>query len=209
VTALLLPAPDLPVRPAGVPVLPHVFGDGHLGDDATARLAGLIEPEFLAEAGWDPGARTLSPRADHRLLGWAVCQVAACGNKVDAIGGTCQACRRRRGTGEAPGKTDTGPACPAGTEPGVCAVKGCERVTRSMRQPLCESHRRHRGKLGLAVAEFVARRVWCRCRRSGLARSPHARGSAPAVSHRTASSTPSGCAGSGGQTGLLISSAGG
>ena len=156
-TALPLPAPGLPVRPAGVPVLPHVFGDGHLCDDATARLAGLIEPEFLAGAGWDPVARTLSPRADHRLLGWAVCQVAACGNKVDAIGGTCQACRRRRGTGAAPGKTDTGPACPAGTEPGVCAGKGCERVTRSMRQPLCESHRRHRGKLGLAVAEFVAR----------------------------------------------------
>jgi hypothetical protein len=155
VTALL-PAPALPVRLAAVPVAPHVFGDGHLGDDATACVAGLIEPEFLADTGWDPAARTLAPRADHRLLGWPVCQAGACGNKVDAIGGTCQACRRR-GTGGSPGKADTRPACRAGTEPGMCAVKGCERVTRSLRQPLCESHRRHRGKLGLAVAEFVAR----------------------------------------------------
>ncbi len=156
-TALLLPAPEVPGRPAGVLVAPHVFGGGYPGDDATARLAGLIEPEFLAGAGWDPVARSLSPRADHRLLGWAVCQVAACGNKVDAIGGTCQACRRRQGTGGSPAKADARPGCPAGAEPGACAVKGCGRVTRSMRQPLCESHRRHRGKLGLAVADFAAR----------------------------------------------------
>jgi Phage integrase family len=156
VTALLVPAPELPVRPAGVPAA-LVLGGGHPCDGAAGRLAGLIEPEFLAGAGWDPVARTLSPRADHRLLGWAVCQVAACGNKVDAIGGTCQACRRRPGTGGSPAKADARPACPAGAEPGACAVTGCGRVTRSMRQPLCESHRRHRGKLGLAVAEFTAR----------------------------------------------------
>ncbi len=161
VTALLpapapAPPPAAPVRPAAVPVAPHVFGDGHPGDDAAACVAGLIEPEFLADAGWDPAARTLAPRADQRLLGWPVCQARACGNKVDAIGGTCQAFRRR-GTCGSPGKADARPACPAGTEPGMCAVKGCERVTRSLRQPLRESHRRHRGKLTLAVAEFVAR----------------------------------------------------
>ena len=38
----------------------------------------MLDPAFLAEAGWDPGRRVLSLPAGHRLLGRAVCRVGGC-----------------------------------------------------------------------------------------------------------------------------------
>ena len=38
----------------------------------------MLDPAFLAEAGWDPGSRVLSLPAGHRLLGRTVCRVDGC-----------------------------------------------------------------------------------------------------------------------------------
>ena len=35
-----------------------------------ARLAALLDPGFLAEAGWDPVTRVLAPESEHRLIRW-------------------------------------------------------------------------------------------------------------------------------------------
>jgi hypothetical protein len=67
-------AATAPVRWPAAVVAPgpvsHVFGDGCLADEQAARLARLIDPAFLAEAGWDPGGRVLTPPCGHPQLGW-------------------------------------------------------------------------------------------------------------------------------------------
>ena len=56
------------VPAASVP-LSFVLGDGHAAGSQAALLAGLIDPAFLAEAGWDPRGQVLAPPPGHRLLG--------------------------------------------------------------------------------------------------------------------------------------------
>ena len=51
----------------------HVFGCGHDVEPGSVRLAALIDPAFLAEAGWDRASRVLSLPAEHPLLGWQGC----------------------------------------------------------------------------------------------------------------------------------------
>ena len=43
---------------------------GAAGDPAVARLAGLLNPGFLADAGWNPQTWVLAPPAGHRLIRW-------------------------------------------------------------------------------------------------------------------------------------------
>jgi hypothetical protein len=47
------------------------------------RLAGLLDPGFLAGAGWDPVRLILEVPAGHRLLGWQQCRVAGCISRGD------------------------------------------------------------------------------------------------------------------------------
>jgi hypothetical protein len=89
---------------------PHVLGGVALAG-AAARLAGLLEPEFLAEAGWDALTGVLSPPGGHRLLGRPICPARGCsttsnGCACSAAGGCTSAgwawpmwgcCRRHRG----------------------------------------------------------------------------------------------------------------
>jgi hypothetical protein len=42
-------------------------------DPQAAHIAAMIEPKFLAGAGWDPATRVSSLRAEHPLLGWRAC----------------------------------------------------------------------------------------------------------------------------------------
>ena len=49
----------------------HVLAGVEL-DGPAQRLAALLDPSFLSEAGWDPAGRVLSLPAGHRLLGRAV-----------------------------------------------------------------------------------------------------------------------------------------
>ena len=56
-----------PVRTASA----AVFGDSDaITGQAAERLAALVDPGFLAGAGWDPVTRVLAPPAGHRLIRW-------------------------------------------------------------------------------------------------------------------------------------------
>jgi hypothetical protein len=58
---------------AGSAEFPHVLRGVVLTGQAAA-LAGRLDPEFLAQAGWDPVTRVWSPPAAHRLLGRSICR---------------------------------------------------------------------------------------------------------------------------------------
>jgi integrase len=96
-----------------------VLGEcGVAGDPAVVRLAGLLDPGFLADAGWNPATWVLAPPAGHRLIRWD-------GGKFDAR----------------PGK-----ARPAGREAPLpvlggdkCAVLACLR-SRRVRHQRQEAH---------------------------------------------------------------------
>src|SRR5664280_3845176 len=61
-----------------------------------ARLAGLLDPGFLVEAGWDPASRALSLPAAHPLLGRTLCRVGGCATTVHGgTGGVCWSCFTR------------------------------------------------------------------------------------------------------------------
>ncbi len=54
---------------------PHLAPAGLTADSPSdlrlARLEALMDPVFLAEAGWDAELGLLRPAPDHRLLGWS------------------------------------------------------------------------------------------------------------------------------------------
>ena len=62
-------------------------------EPASAWLAAMIDPGFLAEAGWDPASRVLSLPAGHALLGWRVCPTPGCANQVYGRHRMCGRCR--------------------------------------------------------------------------------------------------------------------
>ena len=67
-------------------------------DPATARLAALIDPVFLAEVGWDRATRVLSVPSQHPLLGWTACATPGCVSGAygrDQLCGVCRAGGRR------------------------------------------------------------------------------------------------------------------
>jgi integrase len=57
-------------RPARTAVAAVLGECGAAGDPAVARLAGLLDPGFLADAGWNPETWVLAPPAGHRLIRW-------------------------------------------------------------------------------------------------------------------------------------------
>jgi hypothetical protein len=80
---------------AGAAGYGHVLAGAEL-DGQAERLAALLDPSFLSEAGWDPVGRVLSLPAGHRLLGRAVCRVGGCATTVHAgLGGVCYRCFTR------------------------------------------------------------------------------------------------------------------
>jgi integrase len=125
------------------------------------ELAGRLDPGFLAEAGWDPVSRVLSPPAEHPLLGRAVCRVGGCMSTVHGsrVGGVCSSCRARLTAQGLSGPQIASldlpplPDCPPG-----CAVTGCLRMPPSPRAPLCVSHSRQfrRRPPGTSVEQFAA-----------------------------------------------------
>ena len=124
--------PAAAVLAAGVP-LSFVLGDGHAADSRVAWLAGLIDPAFLAEAGWDPRGRVLAPPPGHRLLG-----------------------RRDRGAAPDALAGDTGVAGEARPAAAACAVPGCRRPAGALDGQLCRSHRHSQRHLGVPLEEFIA-----------------------------------------------------
>jgi integrase len=130
-------------------------------DEATARLARMLDRAFLAEAGWDPAARVLSLPAGHRLLGRAVCRAGGCATTIHTgLGGVCHRCfTRLTGQGLTKNQIATMPQLPPlpvrATE---CAVPGCRCEPTMARAVLCEPHaRQYRSRVRLpALGEFLA-----------------------------------------------------
>src|SRR5680860_232087 len=98
-------------------------------DRSTARLAGLLDPVFLAEAGWDAARLVLAPPPAHRLLGRPICQAPGCSTTAAGRNRICQSCSRRlaiRGLGE--GQLALLPTRAFPTRgPDSCRVDGCGR----------------------------------------------------------------------------------
>jgi hypothetical protein len=70
----------------------HVLEGVRLSGPA-ARLAAVLDPAFLAEAGWDPRSRVFDLPAGHRLLGRRVCRVGGCPAKpLSRLPGVCYSC---------------------------------------------------------------------------------------------------------------------
>lgn len=120
-----------PLLPTSVPVAAgmdgsHVLGPGVALEPRTARLAALIDPAFLAEAGWHAASRVLSLPCEHALLGWRMCPTPGCANQVYTREGVCGACRVDDGK-SGTGKIATGDRVPVRSCGEVCGVDACRR----------------------------------------------------------------------------------
>jgi integrase len=97
----------------------------------------LIDPGFLAEAGWDRASRVLSLPAEHALLGWRICPTQGCTNQVYGRDQVCGRCRIRAGkTGH-----DTivaADAAPVQRRSEACQVDACGRDRGNRRY--CRAH---------------------------------------------------------------------
>ncbi len=136
----------------------RVLGSWQRVDAATARLACLIDPSFLAEAGWDPRTRVLSLPHEHPLLGWRACPAPGCGNPLYGNARECGSCRRadvsepptRHGqrSEERRGEARSVPVA-AGE---LCQVRACERERGNRRY--CRVHYERVLKLRRADLSF-------------------------------------------------------
>lgn len=138
----------------------HVLAGVEL-DGPAQRLAALLDPAFLSEAGWDPAGRVLSLPAGHRLLGRAVCRAGGCATTEHAgLGGVCHRCFTRltgQGlTAEQIAGSPQLPPLPARVT--RCAVPGCQREPTVTRAILCEPHaRQFRQRAGRpAIGQYLA-----------------------------------------------------
>jgi integrase len=125
-------------KPAVLPDASHVFGKHSAGSGMT-RLAVLIDPVFLAEAGWDQATRVLSLPPGHPLLGWRACPEQGCAGQLYGRERKCGACRRRDDESAAGGSAVHGDA-QAGplSRRGPCQVEACLR-DRAYRR-YCRAH---------------------------------------------------------------------
>src|SRR5438445_11274151 len=119
--------------------------DGPAGlelDRSMARLAALLDPAFLAEAGWDAARLVLAPPPAHRLLGRPICQAPGCLTTAAGRNRICQSCSRRlatRGLGEDQLALLPARAYPT-RGPDACRVSGCGREWISAAAGLCRTH---------------------------------------------------------------------
>lgn len=145
--------PDGSVSPLDVS---HVFATTDVVDGRAVRLAALVDPAFVTEAGWDPATSVLSPPPAHPLLGRPVCRVERCSTTAPARSRVCAACRRRLDRhGLADDEIDRLPAVTGWAKgPGLCAVTDCRREWMSSRRGLCQAHLDQADTLGIGVAEF-------------------------------------------------------
>jgi integrase len=130
-----------------------------------ARLAGMLDGAFLAEAGWDPATGVLSLPAGHRLLGRALCRVDGCAATAHGTktGGLCWRCfARLTRAGMSAAEIISSPELPPLPDRSAgCAVPGCLRMSpggrRGQRTGLCQAHsRRFRRAPGMTMERFLA-----------------------------------------------------
>jgi integrase len=140
----------------------HVFAETRI-DRHTAGIAALIDPAFLAEAGWDAPRLVLFLPSDHPLLGRPVCQAAGCSTTAADSSRICASCRRRLAEhGLDIEQLTSLPARPhqrSGRGPGSCRVDGCRREWESARTGLCRTHSEQQHTLQIAsVEQFLVHR---------------------------------------------------
>jgi hypothetical protein len=138
----------------------HVLEGARLSGPA-ARLAAVLDPAFLAEAGWDPGKRVLELPAGHRLLGRRVCRVGGCPAKpLSRLPGVCLSCfSRLTGTGLSAEEIARADLLPLPAPATACAVPGCQCAPTVSRAIFCEPHaRQYRRVREPAIGQFLADR---------------------------------------------------
>jgi integrase len=122
--------------------------------DAAAVLA-LVDPAFLAEAGWDADRQVLHPPAEHPLLGRPICRVAQCWNSAHNPRQICQGCAHRiaqHGLDEQQALSVPPPR--QRNRPLGCVVPDCGRE--GVSAGLCRAHwHQQHNVLRLPVAQFV------------------------------------------------------
>jgi integrase len=140
--------------------MPHVL-DGVVLHGPAARLAGMLQREFLDEAGWDPRMRVLCLPADHRLLGRRVCRAGGCGRTVHS--GLPQVCLRcfTRLSGLGMSGTDIAAAevlPPVPRRADHCAVPGCQCRPTVRHAMLCEPHAKklRQRRPAMSLEQFLA-----------------------------------------------------
>jgi len=150
--------PEAAMIQLAAPDASHVLGRGRRVDAATARLASRIDPSFLAEAGWDPGARVLWLPPEHPLLGWRACPAPGCGNPVYGEARECGSCRRgdvsepATGHGRRPGERRGRARLVPVAAGELCQVRACERERGNRRY--CRAHYERVLKLRRADPSF-------------------------------------------------------
>jgi len=158
----------------------HVFASGVRPGPAAAAVAAVVDPGFLAEAGWDPVGLVLSPPAAHPLLGRPVCQAPGCGTTAPQRARICVSCQRRLAEGGL-GLSDAAllPTRPYPVRgPGACAIAGCAREQVSAPARLCRSHLDLQQALGISAEELLshpAARPLPACGPCGVAACPRQR----------------------------------
>ena len=120
---------------------PHVVAGVAL-DGAAARLATMLDPGFLDEAGWDPQMRVLALPARHRLLGRTVCRAQGCRNIAKSGLTVChRCCTRLTRLGMSRAEIAAAACLPAEPVSATrCAVSGCRCVPTVRHAVLCEPH---------------------------------------------------------------------
>jgi hypothetical protein len=134
-----------------------------VGRAQALAVAALVDPVFLAGAGWDRDRQLLRLAPDHPQFGWSACRFPGCLARR-RVGGFCQACHgclTASGTDVTAGGLDL--AALAGRPPlfreGACAVRGCGRPWRSAGVRLCVWHAEQRERFGMPALEVFLARV--------------------------------------------------
>jgi integrase len=134
--------------PDGSPVFADPVDDRH-----AAAVAAVIDPAFLAEAGWDAQLVVLYPPPEHPLLGRPACRAAGCSTTAPDRSRICASCRRRlaeHGLDEAeiaslPARAQPKGASQVSREALLlasrgCVVAACTRQRRHRDGVYCEAH---------------------------------------------------------------------
>ncbi|MFJ4677525.1 hypothetical protein [Kitasatospora sp. NPDC088783] len=116
-----------------------------------------MDPQFLAEAGWDEDRQTLVIKPGHTLLAWAPCVNSQCEAGATLLSGLCHSCQKSWNRSKLSMEDFLVSQAAEKKQPRQrCSVPGCARMWASSVAKLCGPHRSRFRKLGLPQEEFFA-----------------------------------------------------